>query len=141
MEVQVNYLAVFLAAASSMMLSAIWYSQGVFGKKWARLANVKMDNKSNSGHMAWLLGSMFIASLITAFILAHVSYLSAQFSDKDLMASALSTAIFLWLGFSAARMYIHDSFEGRRKKLTGLNVLHELSTFIVMAVVIGVVGL
>lgn len=141
MEVQVSYLAVFLAAASSMAVGAIWYAQSVFGKQWAKLAKVDMSKASKPGEMAWLMGSTFVASLVTAYVLAHVSYLSSQFFDQDLMQSALSTAFWLWLGFTAARLYVHDAFEGRRKKLTGLNALHELVTFMVMAAVIGAVGL
>lgn len=141
MEVQVNYLAVFLAAASSMVVGSIWYAQSVFGKQWAKLAKVDMSKEVKPGQMGFLLGSTFVASLVTAYVLAHVAYLSSQFFSKDLMESALTTAFWLWLGFTAARLYVHDAFEGRRKKLTGLNALHELVTFMVMAAIIGAIGL
>lgn len=141
MEVQISLLAVFLAAASSMVIGSIWYSNGVFGKTWAKLAKVDMSKTPKSGEMAWLLGSTFVASLVTAYVLAHVTYLSSQFFGHDLMQSALTTAFWLWLGFTAARIYTHDAFEGRRKKLTALNALHELVTFMVMAAIIGAVGL
>lgn len=141
MEVQINTLAVFLAAAASMVVGAIWYANSVFGKTWARLAKVDMSKTPKSGEMAWLMGSTFVASLVTAYVLAHVSYLSAQFFGQELMQSALTTAFWLWLGFTATRLYVHDAFEGRRKKLTALNAVHELVTIMVMAAVIGVVGL
>jgi hypothetical protein len=141
MDVEVNTLAVFLAAAASMVVGAIWYANSVFGKTWAKLANVDMSKTPKSGEMAWLMGSTFVASLVTAYVLAHVSYLSAQFFGQELLQSALTTAFWLWLGFTAARLYTHDAFEGRRKKLTALNALHELVTFMVMAAVIGAVGL
>lgn len=140
-EVQVSYLAVFLAAASSMAVGAVWYAQSVFGKKWAKLAKVDMTKEQKPGQMAWLLGSTFIASLVTAYALAYVAYLSSYFFGQDLMHAALSSAFLLWLGLTAARMYVHDAFEGRRKKLTGLNALHELVTIMVMAAVIGAIGL
>lgn len=140
MDVQVNLLAVFLAAAATMVVGSIWYAKGVFGNTWAKLAKVDMSKTPKAAEMGWLMGSTFVASLITAYVLAHVTYLSAQFFGQDYMQSALTTAFWVWLGFTAARIYTHDAFEGRRKKLTALNVVHELVTFMVMAVVIGSMG-
>lgn len=140
MEVQVNTLAVFLAAAASMVVGAVWYSKSVFGATWGKLAKVDMSKAPKPGEFAWLMGSTFVASMVTAYVLAHVSYLSAQFFNQELMQSALTTAFWLWLGFTAARIYTHDAFEGRRKKLTVLNTLHELVTFVAMAAIIGALG-
>lgn len=89
--------------------------------------------------MAWLYGSVFVASLTLAYVLAHVSFLSNQFFKHTLLQDALTTAFWLWLGFTAARIYVHDAFEGRRKKLTLLNSAHELLTVLIMAVIIGLV--
>ena len=141
MDVTVNYLAIFLAAASTMVVGSIWYSKGVFGTVWGKLAKVDMDRKPKANEMVWLLGSTFVASLITAYVLAHVTFLSYSFFDYSYLQSALTTAFWLWLGFTAARVYVHDAFESRRKKLTLLTVSHELVTFMVMALVIGYLGL
>jgi hypothetical protein len=53
------------------------------------------------------------------------------------MHDAILTAFFLWLGFTATRLLVHDLFENRPSKLTVLNAAHELATLVVMAVVIG----
>jgi hypothetical protein len=137
MDVEVNYLAVFLAAASTMVVGSIWYSMGVFGKTWAKLAGVNMDKKVKASEMTWLLGTTFIASLVTAYILAHVTFLSNAFFGNPFLQDALTTGFWLWLGFTAARIYVHDAFEGRRKKLTLLNFAHELVTIEIMALIIG----
>lgn len=140
MEVDVNYLAVLLAAVSSMVVGSIWYSRGVFGNTWAKLAKIDMSKDIEPAKFAALLGSVFIASLITAYILAHVSFLSNQFFDNDFLQDALMTGFWLWLGFTAARIYTHDAFEGRRKKLTLLNFGNEFVTIMLMALIIGVLG-
>jgi len=139
MNVDVNYLAVFLAALSSMVVGSLWYMPGVFGNAWMRMTGVTMDkNKGMSaGANVWMYGSVFVASLVTAYVLAHVTFLSHRFFGHSLLQDALSTAFWLWLGITAARMYVHDTFEGRRKKLTLLNAAHELVTVLVMAVIIG----
>lgn len=44
MTVEINYIAVVLAALSSFAVGAFWYSEGVFGAKWRAL--IKMDKKT-----------------------------------------------------------------------------------------------
>lgn len=140
MDVDINYLAVFLAAASSMVVGSVWYARGVFGNTWAKLAKVNMDKPPKSGEMVWLLGSTFVASLVTAYVLAHVTFLAHSFFNNSFLSDTLQTAFWLWLGFTAARIYVHDAFEGRRKKLTVLNAAHELVTFLAMGLIIGLMG-
>jgi hypothetical protein len=134
MDVQVNWLAVLLATVSTMVVGAVWYAQGVFGGRWAKWA--KVDMKKERGMVAPLVGA-FVASFISAYVLAHVAYLSNQFFDNSFLHDALATGFWLWLGFTATRLFVHDSFEGRPAKLTVLNAAHELVTIMIMALVIG----
>lgn len=140
MEVQINYLAVLLAGASSMVVGSIWYARGVFGNTWAKLAKVNLDRKQSGGEMATTLGLAFLTSLVTAYVLAHVSYLSNSFFGNSFLQDSLTTAFWVWLGFNALRFWTHDMFEGRRKKLTVLNASHELVTLMAMALIIGLMG-
>lgn len=136
MEVQINYLAVLLAAASSMVVGSIWYAESVFGKTWQKLAKVKIGDQG----MAYPLGITALVSLVTAYVLAHVIYLSNSFFDNSFLQDSLMTAFWLWLGLTAARIITHDAFEGRRKKLTLLNISHEFVTLIIMGLIIGLFG-
>lgn len=137
MEVEVNYWAVLLAGLSSMVVGSIWYAKGVFGNTWMKLAKV---DKNKPYNMVVSLGLTFIVSLITAYILAHVTFLSNNFFHNNFMQDALTTAFWLWLGFTAARFLTHDLFEGRPWKLTCMNITHELITVLVMALIIGAMG-
>jgi len=137
MDVEVNYLAVLLAAVSTMVVGSIWYTPKAFGNAWMKMTGVKANQKMSTGQLVWMFGSVFVASLVTAYVLAHVTFLSNKFFGGSFMSCALQTAFWLWLGFTAMRFYVHDTFEGRRKKLTLLNVSHELVTMLVMAFIIG----
>lgn len=140
MEVSVNYLAVILAAVGSMVVGASWYAQGAFGKIWAKLAKVKMDKNSSPAQMTMLFGGVFVAALVTAYVLAHVTFLSHHFFNNSFLQDSLTTAFWLWLGLTAARIFTHDSFEGRPRMLTLLTIGHELVTLMVMALIIGLMG-
>ncbi len=141
MTIDINLWGVVLAAASSMVVGSLWYMPGAFGKAWMKMTGVKMDQMrgkgSKPGDMIWVYGSVFVASLVTAYILAAVTFLAQQFTGDSYMQDSLTIALWLWLGFTAARIYVHDTFEMRRKKLTLLNVGHELVTVLVMAVILG----
>jgi len=133
---EINYWAVLLATASSMIVGSIWYAPKVFGTRWSRLANVDMDRPGASATMAII--TTVIVSFITAWVLAGASAIAWHFYSGAFFWSAVVTAVTLWAGFTAARFITHDAFEGRSTNLTTLNIAHELVTVIVMAVIIGV---
>lgn len=138
LDVQVSLLGVLLAALSSMVVGAFWYNPSVFGALWMRLTGVKMD-AAKEKHMAATFFFVFLASLLMAYVLAHVSYLAQSFFGGSFLGNALSTAFWMWLGFVATRFYVHDAFEGRPKALTALNAAHELVTLLAMGLCIGMV--
>lgn len=138
MEVQVNLLAVLAAMVSSMVVGSIWYARAVFGNTWAKLAKIDMDKDRGS---VWKpIAATIVVSLITAYVLAHVSYLSNQFFGNSFLQDSLTTAFWMWLGFTAARFITHDAFEGRPAKLTLLNISNELVTLMAMGLIIGLIG-
>lgn len=138
MDVQVNIIAVVLAMASSMVVGSIWYAQSVFGNIWIKLARI--DMAKNKGNVAKPILITMAVSLITAYVLAHVAYLSNQFFGHSFLQDTLTTAFWLWLGFTAARFATHDAFEGRPLKLTLLNLGNEFVTIMLMGLVIGLFG-
>ena len=138
MEVQVNFWAVLAAMASSMVVGSIWYARSVFGDTWIKLA--KIDMKKDNGPVWKPIAITAVVSLITAYVLAHVAYLSNQFFHHTFLQDAVTTAFWMWLGFTAARFITHDAFEGRPAKLTMLNIGNEFVTIMVMGIIIGTIG-
>lgn len=138
MEVQINILAVFLAAASSMVVGAIWYARSVFGNTWIKLAKPDMGKYKGREWLPMVV--TFAVSLVTAYVLAHVTYVANQFFVHSFMQDALMTAFWLWLGLTAARMLTHEMFEGRDLRLIALNATHEFITIMVMGIIIGLFG-
>lgn len=139
MSVEVNWLAVVLAAASTMVVGTVWYAKSVFGTKWMKLIGMT-DAKASKG-AGKAIAVTIVVSLITAYVLAHVTYLSNQFFGNSFLQDALTTAFWTWLGFTAARFITHDAFEQRPTELTVMNVVHEFVTFMVMGLIIGLIGL
>lgn len=138
MEVEVNYLAVLAATAVAMVVGSIWYARSVFGNTWIKLANVDMDR---GGSVAKPILISLAVSAITAYVLAHVTFLSNEFFNNSFLQDALTTAFWMWLAFTAARIITHDVFEGRPAKLTALTLGNEFVTIMLMGLTIGLIGL
>lgn len=139
MNVEVNYIGVLLATISSMVVGSIWYAKPVFGNMWIKLA--KVDEKQMEKGGWYPIVTAILASAVLAYVLAHVAFLSNSYFQNSFLQDSLTTAFWAWLGFSAVRFITHDSFEGRRKKLTMLTISFELVTFLAMGLIIGLIGL
>ncbi len=136
--VDVNYVAVVAAMLSSMVVGSVWYARSVFGNLWIKLAKVDMKKQ---GAPVWVpIVVTAVVSLITAYVLAHVAFLSHDYFGNSFLQDSLTTAFWLWLGFTAARFVTHDAFEGRPWKLTLLNASHEFVTIMLMGLIIGLFG-
>lgn len=138
MDVQVNMWGVLAATASAMVVGSIWYARGVFGNTWIKLA--KIDMSKDKGSVARPIIISLLVSLITAYVLAHVAYLSNQFFKDSFLQDALTTAFWLWLGLTAARIITHDVFESRPAKLTAITLGNEFVTIMLMGLIIGLIG-
>lgn len=139
MSVEVNFWAVVLAAVSSMAIGAFWYSNAAFAKPWIKFA--KLDPKNVAAGNPPALVVAFVSSLVMAYVLAHVTYLSHAFFGNSFMQDALTTAFWMWFGFQAFRTLMQDMFEGRRKKHTLITTGNALVTIMVMGLIIGAMGL
>jgi hypothetical protein len=137
MDVEVNLLAVVLAALSTLIVGSVWYTPKVFGNTWIKLA--KLDKK-NMANPKVAIPLAVIVSLFTAYVLAHVAFLSNQFFKNSFLQDSLTTAFWLWLGFASARIITHDLFENRPDKLTLITIGHELVAIMTMGMIIGLLG-
>lgn len=139
MGVDINWLGVGAATLASMLVGAIWYARGVFGSTWMKLVN--LDEKKIRGQAPKALLIALLGSALTAYVLAHVTYLSFIYLGGSYFSAALTSAIWIWAGFVAVRFMVHDAFEMRDVKLTFLNIGNELAAFLAMGLAIGLVGL
>ncbi len=129
---EINYWAVLLATLSTMVVGAVWYAPKVFGDAWMRLARVERGGSAVAPLVVTL-----VVSFLSAWVLAGAAYIAWQFYGGSFLWASVATAVFLWVGFTAARLVTHDAFERRPAALTAMNLAHELVTFLVMALIIG----
>jgi hypothetical protein len=137
MDLQINWLAVLLATLSTMVVGTLWYLPKVFGNRWQALTGAD-PNRPKSRVAAY--GGSFVASAITATVLAGATYVAAQHFGTPFLGAALLTGALLWLGFTATRILVHELFESRPIGIFLITAAYELVTVLVMAAIIGLLG-
>ena len=132
--IEVNLLAVLVAAIVSMIIGYLWYGP-LFGKYWMKLSGhsmASMKKMKMTPMMAMFL--MFIGSLITAYILGVVVGLA----NAGTIAEGAMVGFWVWLGFA---MPLHAGvflWEGKPVNLFWLNTFQYLITILIMASILAV---
>lgn len=129
---EVNLLAVLVAAIASMVLGFVWYGP-LFGKMWMELmkfsdADMKKAKEKGMGKSYAL---MAVSSLITAYV---VGLLLMMTGAADLN-SALQLGAWIWLGFVATTSFSGVLWEGKPHKLWVLNNAYSIVNLLVVAAI------
>lgn len=141
MEIQVNYLAVFLAAVASMVIGFIWYSPMVAGKQWMKLSGHTADSlKKAQKEIGKLYGLSFVVALITAYVLSHVMTMAQTTLGYDRFTTGLTSAFWMWLGFVMPVQLTDQIFGAKKWMLLAINTGYQLVALLAMGVVLGLMG-
>ncbi len=131
-DLQVNYVALIVAAIAVFALGWLWYGP-LFSKVWLhemKLSQTSMNSdKSNMGKFYLV---MYVTNLVTAYVLAHI----LQFTDVANNSEAIVTAFWVWLGFYAAGGVHHYLFPAKSLKLYLLDNAYQLVSLIIVALIL-----
>ncbi len=134
----VNLLAVLVAAVSTVVVGFLWYSPVLFAKPWMIEMGYDPNDKAKTEEMKKSAGpkygGAFIASLITAFVLAKLMH---AISIYDLMFG-LKLGFGVWLGFVATVQFTGVLFQKQSTKLFGINTGYQLVCYLAMGAILGV---
>ncbi|TSC69907.1 MAG: hypothetical protein CEO12_671 [Parcubacteria group bacterium Gr01-1014_46] len=137
MTVQVNYLAVLLAAIVSMGIGFLWYSPMVLGKQWMKEKGLTAEKlKSAQKEMGVLYGVSFVLALVMAYILSHVMVFSLNFYHMSELSTGLMSAFWMWLGFVMPTQASATIFGGKNWKLLGIDTGFQLVSLLAMGTVL-----
>jgi hypothetical protein len=125
----INYLAVIVAAIINMAVGAAWYSSALFAKSWSKATGRSMEEmgSAKSGYLISTIGSLLIAWVLADF--AHKLGLTS-------LASGLGLGFLAWIGFVVPTYASSYVFEGRPQKLYNINVGYYLVSFLLMGAIV-----
>ncbi len=125
----VNLLAVFGAAVLYMVLSTIWYSPSVLGKRWAKLVGLKEKdmNQWDTKMMITMLVTFVGAVVVALFLGMIVEYVRIATGYAEVL-NGIITGLIAWVIFAvfslANTLYARESAE--RWAIDAANVLISL---------------
>ena len=127
-----NWLAVVVAAISTMVVGFLWYSPLLFAKPWMREMGYDPNDKAKTQEMQKSTGPAYAGSLaagfLSAFTLALILHgLGAQDLHFGIMAS-----FHIWLGFVATVQFTSALFMKQSMKLFAINTGYQLVCYLVM---------
>lgn len=130
LPVQINLWGVLAAAAFSMILGALWYSDIMFAKPWLKQIGKTMEEvNKGAGQMYFLTALLW---LLTSYILAH----AVQYVAADTWVEGAVTGFWAWAGFALTSNLIHGLFQGSSKKLMAINLGYTFVGFIGMGIIL-----
>lgn len=126
---QLNYLALLVAALSTFLIGGLWYSPAVFGKAWMR-ENGFTEESMKGGNMIKIFGLTFLLALISAVNLAM--FMGPE--NKPEMGA-------LWgflagIGWVATFVGMHYLFERKSITLFLINAGYSIVALTLMGVII-----
>src|SRR5258706_2519733 len=138
--VPISYLAVLVAAASSVVLGFLWYGP-LFGKMWMKWTGMKMP-KTMTPKMKQMMmrsyGLTIVGSLIMSFVLAHALIFASAYLPITGVAAGLMTGVWNWLGFVVPISLNSVLWEGKSWKLWALNNGYALVALSMMGVILAI---
>lgn len=134
MEIEINYIAVLVAAVAAFILGALWYSPLLFMKMWVKAGNIDM-NKKGGLSPAVAMGIGFVGQLLTAYVLAHFLVLV----DADTIRGAILASFWIWVGFIVTTQIGSVLWESKSVKYFAINAAHTLASMLLMATVLTVI--
>ena len=136
--VPINYLGVFLAAISFMVLGFLWYSPTLLGKPWMKLKGYSASTlKTEQKKMGKFYALSFILALLTAYILAHVMEFSLNYFHYPRVQTGLTSAFYMWLGFVMPVQTTTMIFGEKKWKLLAIDTGYQLVGLMLMGTVLG----
>ncbi|WP_131684826.1 DUF1761 family protein [Pseudarthrobacter sp. YALA5] len=127
MELNINWLAVLLAALAGFIVGGLWYSV-LFAKVWQREAGVT-DEQLKHGTVRVFAGSFLLAVVMAVALAAFIGNGGAGFGALAGLAAGLA-----WV---AAALGVNYLFERRSLTLFAINASYNIVTFTAMGAIIG----
>ena len=131
--VEVNWLAIIVAAAVKFALGWGWYSPPVFGRQWMALTGIS-EAEMRSGPGVTALIAEAITDLIMAYVLARFVL---HYGATSLLEGAV-IGFMAWLGFVATVTLASVFYERRPSRLWVINNGYLLLSLVVMGAILGV---
>lgn len=131
-----NYLAILAAGIFNMVLGFLWYGP-LFAKPWMKFNGYTkewMDKQMKGSNMGMKYGSMFVSSLVTAYVMSWL----VNLTDASTVTSGAIVGGLAWLGFTATTQFANWNFSGKKFGAYVIDTGYFLVSFVVFGALFAV---
>lgn len=135
MAVQVNLVAVVLAAMAGFGFGAVWYI--LLGTHWLNGLGTTPEKQRErlDGRL-----SPFVVSAVALLLMALVLDGFIELLGGPTVRRGFLVGLFIWLGFVLTTIETNHAYGGARRSLTLIDAGHWLGVLLIQGMVIGAVG-
>jgi hypothetical protein len=141
---QVNYLAVIVAAIVIFVLGGLWYSPVLFAKRWIALqgrTEEQMRADAASANMPVMYLMAFITSLIIAWAMAVLANAFPPTPGANGVMRGVTLGLFCWFGFVLPTTFATSLFSMKPRQLWLIDAGYNLVSFVIAgAIILGWMG-
>jgi len=129
-NIDINWLAVIVAALTSFVIGGLWYSPMLFGKAWQAENNLT-NEQIQGGSKARIFGFTFLWSFIMAANLAF--FVSGVESLGEVMIYSFAAGF----GWVSLGLFVIGLFELKTTRYMLINAGYQTISFLLMGLVLG----
>ena len=131
-----NWVAVLVAAISTMIVGFLWYSPLLFAKAWTREMGYDLNDKAKMDEMRKGAGPAYAGSFAAGLLSAFTLALILHGLHADNIHFGLMVGFHVWLGFVATVQLTGALFMKQSMKLFAINTGYQLVCYLVMGVIL-----
>lgn len=134
----INLWSVLVAAVATMILGFLWYSPFLFARPWTVLMGYDPNDKAKIEEMqkgaGKIYGVAFVASLVSAFVLAKI----IDITTVNSVLYGMKIGFAVWLGFVTTVQLTGVLFAKQPVKLYLINTGYQLVCYLAMGAILAV---
>jgi Protein of unknown function (DUF1761) len=129
-DVDVNWIAIIVAAIVPMVLGALWYSPVLFAEPWMRAVGRTREELGDAS-LGYLLSA--VGAFLSSYVLARIM----RWAEVDDLWNGALVGLMVWVGFVATVLAVTTFFAGRSRTLWLINAGYQLVALVIMGAIHG----
>jgi Protein of unknown function (DUF1761) len=128
-DVDLNWIAILVAAFVPIVLGAVWYSPVLFARPWMRAVG-RTPAELTGASLGYAIS--VVGALVTSYVLARV----IKWAEVDDLFNGALAGVLIWLVIACV-LAVNTYFGGRPRALWAIDVGYQLASLVVMGAILG----
>jgi hypothetical protein len=129
-DIELNWIAILVAAFVPMVLGALWYSPMLFARPWMRAVG-RTPEEISGASLGYAISA--IGAVVTSYVLARI----VRWAEVDDLLNGALVGLLVWLGFVATVLAVNTWFGGRPRALWAIDAGYQLVALLIMGAIHG----